>query len=161
SCDPRFTPVQTAFAENFIKHGEIGAAVAVMLEGQLVVDLWGGYAQVEQQALWQRETLVNIFSIGKALTALCALALVHRRQLALDAPGCRYWPEFAASGKEGITVRPLLCHKAGLPAVREALPAEAMLNWSMMTEAIARQEPWWPPGQRHGYHVNTFGFLVG
>src|SRR5262245_16381389 len=161
TCDPRFMAVRTAFAENFVKHGEIGAAVAVAIEGRPVVDLWGGYADAARASRWQRDTLVNIFSVGKALVALSALILTHRGQLDLDLPVCRYWPEFSAGGKQDITMRQFLSHKAGLPAVREMLAEDAMLNWEMMTNALARQEPWWPPGTRHGYHVNTFGFLVG
>ena len=160
-CDPRFAAVRTAFADNFAKHGEIGAAVAVSIDGRVVVDLWGGQADAARGSPWRRETLVNVFSVGKALTALSALMLAHRGRLDLDAAVSRYWPEFAAGGKEAITVRQLLCHQAGLPSVRAPLPDDAMLRWDVMTAALAGQEPWWPPGTRHGYHVNTFGFLVG
>jgi len=161
NCDRRFEAVRTAFAGNFEKHAEIGAAVAVAIEGRVVVDLWGGHADEGRRSVWRRNTLVNVFSVGKGLAALCGLVLVHRGQLDLDAPVCRYWPEFAAEGKEGITVRQILCHRAGLPSIRATLPEDAMLHWEIMTEALAREAPWWPPGTRHGYHVNTFGFLAG
>jgi CubicO group peptidase (beta-lactamase class C family) len=161
SCERRFAEVRAAFAGNFEKHGEVGAAVAVAIGGRPVVDLWGGYADTSRRSMWRRDTLVNVFSVGKGFTALCALVLVHRGLLDLDAPVCRAWPAFAAAGKAEITVRQLLCHQAGLPAVRDPLPDDAMLCWDVMTGALARQEPWWPPGTRHGYHVNTFGFLVG
>jgi CubicO group peptidase (beta-lactamase class C family) len=160
-CDRRFAAVREAFAGNFAKHGEIGAAVAVTVDGRQVVDLWGGFAHAGRGSLWGRDTLVNVFSVGKGLTALCALMLVGRGQIDLDAPVCRYWPQFAAGGNQSITLRQLLSHRAGLPSVRAVLPPDAMLNWATMTEALASQEPWWPPGTRHGYHVNTFGFLIG
>jgi CubicO group peptidase (beta-lactamase class C family) len=161
TCDPRFAAVRAAFAGNFEKHGEIGAAVTVAIDGRVVADLWGGHAEAAGRTAWRRDTLVNVFSVGKAVTALCALALVHRGRLDLDAPVCRYWPEFAAGGKDAVTVRQLLCHRAGLPSVRAPLPDDAMFRWETMSAALAGQEPWWPPGTRHGYHVNTFGFLVG
>jgi CubicO group peptidase (beta-lactamase class C family) len=161
ACDARFAPVRDAFAANFALHDEVGAAVTVVLDGRVVVDLWGGHADAARRVPWRRDTLVNFFSVGKAFTALAALVLVDRGLLDLDAPVARYWPEFAAGGKEAITTRDLLCHRAGLPAVREPLPDGAMLDWEAMTRALAAQTPWWTPRAQHGYHVNTFGFLVG
>lgn len=160
-CDPRFARVRDAFADNFAVHGEVGAAVAVTIDGRPVLDLWGGYADAARRTPWRRDTLVNVFSVSKALTAICALRLVERGLLDLDAPVARTWPEFAARGKESIPLRQILCHQAGLPAVKEDLPEGTMLDWRRMTSALAAQAPWWPPGERHGYHVNTFGFLVG
>jgi len=110
---------------------------------------------------WQRDTLVDVFSVGKAMAALSLLVLVERGQVDLDAPAARYWPEFAARGKSEVTVRMLLCHRAGLPAIRRSLPRFAMYDWELMTSALAAEEPWWEPGRTHGYHVNTFGFLIG
>lgn len=153
-CDARFKPVRDAFAANFAERGERGAAVCVMVGGRVVADLWGGDG-------WTAGTLVNIFSVGKGLTALVAARLMAGGRLDVDAPVSRYWPEFAAAGKTAVTVRQLLSHQAGLPAVRRPLPAGAMLDWATMTEALAEQEPWWQPGTAHGYHCNTFGFLVG
>jgi CubicO group peptidase (beta-lactamase class C family) len=158
-CDPRFAPVRDAFAANFVRHGEVGAAVCVVLGGRTVVDLWGGTAGPGRT--WEADTLVNVFSVGKALTALCVARLVDLGVLDVDDPVTRHWPEFGAAGKETITVRHLLTHQAGLPAVRQPLPPGAMLDWGLMTKALAEHEPWWPPGTAHGYHVNTFGFLVG
>lgn len=159
SCDPRFAPVRDAFAANFERHGEIGAAVCVVIGGRTVVDLHGGLAGPGRP--WRPDTLVNVFSVGKGLTALCAARLVDQGRLDVDAPVTRYWPEFGAAGKEAVTVRHLLTHQAGLPAVRRRLPRGAMLDWRLMTTTLAGHEPWWPPGTAHGYHVNTFGFLVG
>ena len=128
---------------------------------QVVVDLWGGWADPATRRPWAADTLVNIFSVGKGLAALCAARLCSTRGLDLDAPVARYWPEFAGAGKAGVTVRHLLSHQAGVPAIRRRLPPGAMLDHALMCDALARQEPWWPPGQAHGYHTNTFGFLVG
>src|SRR5579875_2253066 len=161
TCDARFAAVRRAFVANFAEHGEIGAAVAVMVDGRPVVDLWGGYADAARRIPWRRDTLVNVFSVGKALATVCVLRLVDRGRLALDAAVGRLWPEFAAAGKGTITVRQLLCHRAGLPAIWAPLAPEAIFTWETMTTALAREAPWWPPGTRHGYHVNTFGFLVG
>jgi CubicO group peptidase (beta-lactamase class C family) len=160
-CDDRFAAVREAFAHNFAEHNELGAAVALTHEGRLVVDLWAGWADAAHTRPWRRDTLVNIFSIGKAMTALCAHILVERGFLDLEAPVARYWPEFAQGGKEAVLVRQLLSHQAGLPAIRRKLPSGAMLDWELMTAELAGERPWWEPGKRHGYHVNTFGFLVG
>lgn len=161
SCDQRFARVQGALAENFRQHGEVGAAVAVTVEGKVVVDLWAGWADEARSRPWQRDTLVNVFSVGKAMVALCVLRLVERGRVDLDAPVARYWPEFAAGGKSEVTVRMLLCHRGGLPAIRRSLADLSMYDWGLMASALAEEEPWWEPGRKHGYHVNTFGFLVG
>ena len=161
SCDERFAGVRSALARNFRDHGEVGAAVAITIEGRLVVDLWAGWADRIRTRPWQRDTLVNVFSVGKVMAALSLLVLVERGQVDLDAPAARYWPEFAARGKSEVTVRMLLCHRAGLPAIRRSLPRFAMYDWDLMTSTLAAEEPWWEPGRTHGYHVNTFGFLIG
>ncbi len=160
-CDARFAPVRDALALNCRERGELGAAVAIAVDGKMVVDLWTGWLDRARTRVWQRDTLVNVFSVGKAMATLCLLMLVERRQVAFDAPVARYWPAFAANGKDDITVRTLLAHRAGLPAVRHCLPSFAMYDWELMTGALAAEAPWWEPGCQHGYHVNTFGFLVG
>lgn len=161
TCDPRFAPVREAFAANFAERGEPGGAVALMIDGRLVADLWGGFRDAARVEPWARETLVNFFSVGKAFTALVALRLVERGLIDLDTPAAGLWPEFAAHGKETITLRHILSHQAGLPAIREALPDGAMFGWARMTAALAAQMPWWEPGTAHGYHVNTYGYLAG
>ena len=120
-CDPRFAAVREAFAQNFADRGEVGAAVAISIDGRPVVDLWGGWADGVCGAPWRRDTLVNFFSVGKALSAVCVHRLVERGLLALDAPVARYWPAFAAAGKDAISVRDVLSHRAGLPAVAAPL----------------------------------------
>jgi CubicO group peptidase (beta-lactamase class C family) len=160
-CDPGFAPVREAFAENFAQRGEIDAAVAVTSAGRMVVDLWGGVADPRTGAAWERDTMVMVFSCTKGATALCAHLLAARGRLDLDAPVARYWPEFAAGGKESVAVRMLLNHQAAVPAVTATLPERALLDWQSMVEALAAQPPWWQPGREHGYHAVSFGFLVG
>jgi len=160
-CEPRFAPVRRAFAGILASGAEVGAALAVHVDGQLVVDLWGGHADAARTRPWERDTIVNLYSVGKAVTAVCALRLVEAGRLDLDAPVARYWPEFAQAGKARVLVRHLLTHQAALPAVARPLPADAWNQWEVMTGALAAQTPWWEPGTGHGYHVNTQGFLVG
>lgn len=160
-CDPRFAGVRDAFLRNFADHDEVGAAVCVHVGGRCVVDLWGGHQEPARRRPWLEDTLVNAYSVGKGVTALLALAFVERGQLDLDAPLTRVWPEFGAEDKGGITLRHVLAHQAGLPGVREPLPDGAMLDWSRMCDALAGQRAYWAPGARHGYHVMSFGFLVG
>jgi len=160
-CDPRFSPVRQAFLDNFTTRGEPGAAVCVSVGGRVVVDLWGGWSNRAKTEPWARDTLVNIFSVGKALTSICALRLVERGLIDLGAPVARLWPEFAAQDKDEISLRDMLTHRAGVPALRKPLPDGVMLDWKFMTHALADESPWWPPGMAHGYHVNTFGYLVG
>jgi CubicO group peptidase (beta-lactamase class C family) len=161
TCDERFAPVRDALADNFRSHDELGAAVAIALDGEPVVDIWAGWKDSARTRLWERDTLVPVFSVGKAMAALCVLLLVERGEVDLDAPVARYWPEFAAAGKGEVTIRTLLSHRAGLPAIRRALPDEATYDWDLMAGALAAEEPWWEPGSTHGYHVNTLGFLAG
>jgi CubicO group peptidase (beta-lactamase class C family) len=160
-CDPRFRAVADEFSANFTERGEAGAGVAVIVDGALVASLHGGRRDPERPEPWAPDTLVNVFSVGKGVLAVCLARLAGQGLLAADAPVTRYWPEFGAAGKAGITVRQLLSHQAGLPAVHARLPAGSMLDWQFMTDVLAAEEPWWEPGSGHGYHVNTFGFLGG
>jgi CubicO group peptidase (beta-lactamase class C family) len=160
-CDPRFTSVREQFFANFTERGDAGAAVCVYLDGVRVVDCWGGHADAARTRPFGPDTIVSVASTTKGMVALCAHMLAERGKLHLDAPVARYWPEFAAAGKQDIPVRWLLSHRAGLPAIRRTLPAEALFDWTAMTRAIAETAPWWTPGERHGYHAITFGHLVG
>ena len=159
--DARFASVKDAFRENFLLHHELGGAVCVVVDGVVVCDLWGGHRDLAGLRRWERDTLVDVFSVGKALLATAVARLVGQGALDLDAPVAAVWPEFAQHGKDDVTLRQLLSHTAGLPAIRERLPAGAMLSPSVMRSALAAEAPWWAPGTAHGYHVNTFGFLVG
>ncbi|MFJ9626837.1 serine hydrolase domain-containing protein [Streptomyces sp. NPDC101175] len=160
-CDPRFAAVRTAFEENFRDRDELGAAVTVTVDGETVVDLWGGWADAARTRPWERDTVVNVWSTTKGPVALCAHILVDRGLLDLDAPVATYWPEFAAAGKENILVRHLLSHRAGLAGLREPHSLAQLYDWELTTGRLAAMEPWWEPGTQSGYHALTYGFLVG
>jgi len=160
-CDTAFTAVEDAFRENFHSRNEIGAGLCIRIAGRVVVDLWGGHHDEARTRLWERDTLVNAYSVGKGLTAMLVLSLVERGELDLDAPIMKIWPEFGVEGKEKTTLRMLLAHRAGLPGVRRRLEPNAAFDWKTMVDALAEQRAFWEPGESHGYHVNTFGFLVG
>ncbi|RFC70231.1 serine hydrolase domain-containing protein [Streptomyces sp. AcE210] len=160
-CDARFDAVRAAFEENFDEREELGAAVTVLIDGAPVVDLWGGWADAARTRAWERDTVVNVWSTTKGPTALCAHILIDRGLLDPDAPVATYWPEFAAAGKEGVLVRHLLSHRAGLAGLREPHSLEQLFDWELTTSRLAAQEPWWEPGSVSGYHALTYGFLVG
>lgn len=160
-CDERFAKVREAFAANFAERGEVGAAVCVLIDGEAVVDLVGGWADPLRTRRWQHDTLVNFYSVGKALVALLLLQQVDAERIGLDDPITSVWPEFAANGKGAATVRHALCHRAGVPAIRERLTDLDLWDWERMTGALAATEPWFEPGSRHVYHTNTYGHLVG
>ncbi|QQM45603.1 serine hydrolase domain-containing protein [Streptomyces liliifuscus] len=160
-CEARFEAVRDAFEENFRERDELGAAVSVTVDGETVVDLWGGWADSARTRAWERDTLVNVWSTTKGPTALCAHILADRGLLDLDAPVATYWPEFAAAGKEAVLVRHLLSHRAGLAGLREPHSLEQFLDWELTTKRLAATEPWWEPGTASGYHAFTYGFLVG
>ncbi|MFH8628003.1 serine hydrolase domain-containing protein [Streptomyces vietnamensis] len=158
---PGFEAVREAFAANFARRGDIGAAVCVYWHGRPVVDLWGGIADPETGRPWTRDTLQLVYSATKGATATAAHMLAERGLLDLDAPVAKYWPEFAANGKADIPVRWLLTHQAGLAALDQPLPLADALAWAPMTAALAAQRPLWTPGTAHGYHGRTWGWLVG
>jgi CubicO group peptidase (beta-lactamase class C family) len=160
-CAPRFAAVRDTFAASFETGREVGASFAATVGGRMVVDLWGGHADAARTRPWERDTIVNVFSTTKAMTALCAHVLADRGLLDLDAPVARYWPEFAAGGKATIPVRMLLSHTAGLAAIRERISLNTVYDWDRYVAAIAAQTPWWEPGTANGYHALTFGHLVG
>ena len=160
-CDPKFAEVREEFERNFSERGDVGASVSVVVEGEKVVDLWGGTAVPETGAPWQEDTITVVMSMTKAATALCAHILADRGELDIDKPVAHYWPEFAANGKEHIPVRMLLNHQAGLPGFRHEIPAGKPYDWEYMTNAIAAEQPFWEPGRNYAYHSLTFGWLVG
>lgn len=160
-CAPGFEGVREAFARNFAEHGEVGAAVHVIVRGESVVDLVGGWADEARTRPWRHDTIVDVYSVGKAIVGLLALRLVDAGDLRLDQPVADVWPEFAAGGKAGATVAHALSHRAGVPAIRERLGDDDLFDWATMTGALAATPAWWPPGEGLAYHVNTFGHLVG
>src|SRR4051794_15303 len=160
TCDEAFARVRDVFEASF-GNGEVGAGVAVYVDGDRVVDLWGGWADGARTRPWERDTIVNTFSTTKGMTATCAHRLVERGLVDVDAPVANYWPEFAQAGKGRVTVRHLLTHQAGLHNITADLPREKRNDWDAVTTALAAQEPAWEPGTRSMYHAVTFGYLVG
>ncbi|HEX9258067.1 MAG TPA: serine hydrolase domain-containing protein [Acidimicrobiales bacterium] len=159
--EPGFERVREAFAANFSKGTEVGAAFCVYKDGRPVVDIWGGVADEATGRPWEEDTTVLVFSTTKGATAVCANLLVQRGELDLDAPVVEYWPEFGAHGKDKVPVRWLLSHRAGVAAVPRGLTVEDVVAWDPVIDALADAEPDWPPGARHGYHALTYGWLVG
>jgi len=157
----QFEAVRDAFAALFEDPQERGAALCIQVGGQTVVDLWAGTSDKDASEAWHTDTILNLFSCTKTFTAVTALQLVAEGKLELDAPVARYWPEFAAAGKQAVTLRQLLSHQAGLPALRTLLPAEALYDWQRMVDALAAETPWWAPGTGHGYAAITYGWLIG
>ncbi len=160
-CDPRFDGIRKTFEEGFRSREEIGAALAVTLDGKPIADLWGGYADPARTRTWGENTIANVYSTTKGMVAICAHRLVDEGRLDLDTPVSEYWSEFSQKGKEAIPVRWLLSHRAGVVAIRETLPPEALYDWDAMVTALAAEEPWWTPGESHGYHLLSYGHLVG
>jgi len=159
--DLRFARLRDAFAELFNDPQQRGAALCVQVGGETVVDLWAGQTDKEGLEAWHSDTILNLFSCTKPFAAVAALQLVAEGRLELDAPICRYWPEFAAAGKQDITLRQLLSHRAGLTALRGLLAPEALYDWDLMCTALAGEAPWWEPGKAHGYAPITYGWLIG
>ena len=136
--------------------------MAVTLDGDMVVDIWGGWVDEARTRPWERDTITNVWSTTKTMTALCALMLVDAGEIDLEAPVSRYWPEFGAGGKEGrVLFRHLLGHTAGLPGWSEPMTVEDLYDWEKATSLLAAQEPWWEPGTASGYHAVTQGYLIG
>jgi len=159
--DPQYEQVATALAASLDAGTDTGASVAVLIGGDPVVDIWGGTVDEAGTAPWVEDTLVNVWSMTKTMTFLCALMLADRGDLDFYAPVSRYWPEFAAGGKEDVEVRHLMAHTAGLPGWDEPMQPEDLADWERCTSLLAAQTPWWEPGTASGYHLVTQGYLVG
>jgi CubicO group peptidase (beta-lactamase class C family) len=159
--EPGFERVRDAFATNFDRHGDVGAACCVYRDARQVVDIWGGLADRDAGRPWTRDTVTLVFSTTKGITAIAVNLLVQRGELDLDAPVAKYWPEFAANGKDEIPVRWLLSHRAGLADVTADLTLDEVLAWDPVVNALAAQAPIWEPGRQHGYHVRAYGWLLG
>ncbi len=160
-CDARFAAVRDAFADNFREGREVGASFAATVDGEFVVDLWAGHADAARTRPWERDTIANVYSTTKAMTAIAALILVDRGAIDLDAPVARYWPEFAQAGKETLPVRYLFSHMSGLAGFEEPVSVETLYDWDECTRLLAAQAPWWEPGAHCGYQAITHGYLLG
>ncbi|MEQ0573975.1 serine hydrolase domain-containing protein [Mycobacterium tuberculosis] len=161
SCASEFTKVRDAFERNFVLRNEVGAAVAVWVDGDLVVNLWGGSADAGGTRPWRHDTLATVLSGTKALTATFVHQLVDRGQLDLHAPVARYWPEFGQAGKQAITLAMVMSNRSGAIGPRGRLGWEQVADWDFVCEQLAAAEPWWQPGAAQGYHMTTFGFILG
>ena len=161
TCADKLAAVKDAFAANFVDNGDVGASVAVVKDGELVVDLWGGHLDRERTTPWQRDTIINVFSTTKTMSCLSLLVLAGRGLVDVDAPVAKYWPEFAANGKGNVLVRHLLSHTAGLPGWEKRIEATDLYDWQYVTNLLAEQATWWEPGSKSGYHGVTQGNLVG
>lgn len=161
SIAPGFERVGDALAKSFREHGEVGASVSVVVDGETKVDIWAGHADKERTRPWAQDTIVNLYSTTKGVAAAEAAILVDRGLLDVEAPVVRYWPEFGEAGKQDIPVKWLLSHQAGLPAIDEPLPPGGALHWPTVIGALERQKPEWIPGSEMGYHAITYGWLIG
>ena len=157
----RYAPVRAAFEDNLTSGADVGASFCATVAGETVVDLWGGYADAARTRPWHRDTIVNVYSATKTMTALTVLLLADRGELDIDAPVARYWPEFAANGKERLTVGQVLNHSAGLSGWRETISVADLYDWEKVTTLLASQAPFWEPGTASGYHALTQGYLLG
>ena len=161
SCDDRFAAVRAALQRNLDSGEDLGASIVLDLDGQIAVDLWGGYAGEAAATPWERDTIVNVWSTTKTVTSLAALMLADRGELDVDAPVARYWPEFAAAGKQDVLVRHLLSHTSGVSGLDQPAVVEDLYDWEKSTARFAAQAPWWEPGTASGYHALNFGHLIG
>lgn len=159
-CNVRFSAVREAFLTNFVEFGEVGARVTIYKDDEAVVDLWGGYTNEARTKPWAEDTLVCTMSVSKGIVALAAHLLADRGHLDYEAPVAKYWPEFAAAGKEAITVRQLLSHQASLLYTEVAEPGD-VLDFEKISSKLAASPPNWTPGTRPSYHSMTYGFLIG
>lgn len=161
SCDPRFEALRDILAASLASGADVGACTSVMLDGEMVVDLWGGFADEARTTPWQADTITNVWSSTKTMTALSALMLHSRGQLDFDAPVAEYWPEFAANGKADVRVRHLMSHTSGVSAWAQPVEVSDIFDWEKSTSMLAAQAPWWEPGTASGYHALNQGHLVG
>ncbi|HEY8004191.1 MAG TPA: serine hydrolase domain-containing protein [Phenylobacterium sp.] len=157
----RYAAVRESFEDNLATGADLGASFCATVEGETVVDLWGGFADAARTRPWEKDTIVNVYSTTKTMTALTALLIADRGELDFGAPVARYWPEFAANGKAGVTVGQLMSHSAGLSGWREKVTTEDLYDWDKVTGLLAAQAPLWEPGTAPGYHALTQGYLVG
>jgi CubicO group peptidase (beta-lactamase class C family) len=160
-CEPRFEAVKDAFTRNFEEGMEVGASFAVTINGEYVIDIWGGFKDKSKTQPWKKDTICNVYSTTKVPTVLCTMMCVDRGLLDLDEKVAKYWPEFGQNGKENILVRQILSHTSGLAGIEETIPFNTYYDWDKITSLLAAQKPWWEPGTKSGYHSITHGFLLG
>jgi CubicO group peptidase (beta-lactamase class C family) len=161
TCTARFDPLRELFAAKLESGEDLGASLVFNIDGEVVVDLWGGWADEARTVPWTENTITNVFSTTKCVTSLAALVLVDRGELDLDATVAKYWPEFAANGKAGVKVRHFLSHMSGVSGWEQPITLEDLYDWDKSTALLAAQAPWWEPGTASGYHALNYGHLIG
>jgi CubicO group peptidase (beta-lactamase class C family) len=161
TCAERFEAVRGALARNLDSGAELGASLVLDIDGDIVVDMWGGFCDLDRTVPWTEHTITNVWSSTKTVTSLAALMLADRGELDTDAPVARYWPEFAAQGKQDVLVRQLMSHSSGVSGLDQPAVADDLYDWETATSRLAAQAPWWPPGTASGYHALNYGHLVG
>lgn len=157
----RYSVVRQLFEDNLSSGAEVGASFCATQNGETVVDLWGGFADAQRTRPWERDTIVNVYSTTKTMSALVALLLADRGELDFACPVAKYWPEFSANGKQDVTVAQILSHSSGMSGWREPFTGADFYDWEKATRLLAAQAPLWEPGTASGYHTYTFGFLIG
>ena len=160
-CRPDFIEIQNIFADSITSGHETGASIAIEHKGEMIVDLYGGYKDVAKNIPWEKDTLVNVFSVTKGVTAACVAMLVDQGKLDVHSKVSDYWPEYACNGKENTKVIDFLCHRSNNFGFRDGIPMGSWQNWDVFTQALAEQEPFGEPGSSQGYHAVTYGWLVG
>ena len=158
---PRFEPMRAVLEGNLASGADLGASVCATVGGETVADLWGGHADAERTRTWEKDTIVNVYSTTKTMTALTALMLADQGVIAFEERVAHYWPEFAAAGKQDVTVAQLMSHASGLSGWKEPLAKADLYDWDKCTSLLAAQAPFWEPGTQPGYHALTQGYLVG
>ncbi len=161
TCDERFQSVRDALARNLDSGEELGASIVLDLDGDILVDIWGGFRDQDRAVPWTQDTITNVWSTTKTITSLAALMLVDRGELDVDAPVARYWPEFAANGKQDVLVRHVMSYASGVSGLDQPAVVEDLFDWEGSTSRFAAQAPWWEPGTASGYHALNYGHLVG
>jgi CubicO group peptidase (beta-lactamase class C family) len=160
-CDERFGKVRETFEKNFTERGDVGASFAATVDGEFVIDLWGGHADAARTRDWEEDTIVNVYSTTKTMTFISALVLADRGELDFNAPVTHYWPEYGQKGKEKTEVRHFMSHSAAVPGFAPRVSAEELYDWEQCIKNLEAQEPWWEPGTQSGYHAITQGYLIG
>src|SRR5580704_6843593 len=160
-CEERFEAVRSALAQNLDSGEELGASLVLDIDGDVVIDIWGGFRDQDRTVPWDEHTITNVWSSTKTVTSLAALMLVDRGELDVDQPVAKYWPEFAAAGKQDVLVRHILSHASGVSGLDQPAVVADLYDWERATSRMAAQAPWWPPGTASGYHALNYGHLVG
>jgi CubicO group peptidase (beta-lactamase class C family) len=160
-CADRFGAVRAALERNLDSGEELGASLVLDIDGDIVIDMWGGFTDQARTIPWTEHTITNVWSSTKTVTSLAALILADRGELDVDAPVAKYWPEFGARGKQDVLVRQLMSHSSGVSGLEQPARVEDLYDWTMATSRMASQAPWWEPGTASGYHALNYGHLVG